>query len=153
MNRLTALAKKLFDRTFLRFVLVGVVNTLFGYAIMFGFYNLLELSYWVSSAANYFFGSILSYFLNKHFTFQDKSRDWKTVLRFVVNIAACYAVSYGLARPLVRLVLRSLPQTTIDNAAMLFGSFVFVALNYLSQRFLTFRAGFGPDDAAVKPEE
>lgn len=141
MNRLIALAKKLFDRTFLRFVLVGVVNTLFGYAIMFGFYNLLGLSYWVSSAANYFFGSILSYFLNKHFTFQDKSRDWKTVLRFVVNIAACYAVSYGLARPLVRLVLRSLPQTTIDNAAMLFGSVVFVALNYLSQRFLTFRSG------------
>lgn len=139
MDRLKALAKKLFDRTFLRFVLVGVVNTLFGYAIMFGFYNLLHLDYWISSAANYVFGSILSFFLNKHFTFQDKSRDWKTVLRFVVNIAACYAVAYGLARPLIRWVLRGLSQRTIDNAAMLFGSCVFVALNYLSQRFLTFR--------------
>ena len=49
MDRLKALAKKLFDRTFLRFVLVGVVNTLFGYAIMFGFYNLLHLDYWISS--------------------------------------------------------------------------------------------------------
>ena len=34
-----------FDKTFLRFILVGVVNTLFGTAIMFGFYNLLHLSY------------------------------------------------------------------------------------------------------------
>ena len=74
MEKLKALARKLFDRTFLKFLLVGVINTLFGYGIMFGFYNLLGLDYWISSAANYFFGSTLSYFLNKHFTFRDTSR-------------------------------------------------------------------------------
>ena len=139
MKKLKALARKLFDKTFLKFLLVGVVNTLFGYGIMFGFYNLLGLDYWISSAANYFFGSILSYFLNKHFTFRDTSKDAKTVLRFAVNIALCYLIAYGVARPLVRLVLRGMAQKTIDNVAMLTGSCVFVALNYLSQRFLTFR--------------
>lgn len=139
MEKLKALARKLFDRTFLKFLLVGVINTLFGYGIMFGFYNLLGLDYWISSAANYFFGSILSYFLNKHFTFRDTSRSVKTVLRFAVNIALCYLIAYGVARPLVRLILRGMAQKTIDNVAMLTGSCVFVALNYLSQRFLTFR--------------
>lgn len=139
MEKLKALARKLFDRTFLKFLLVGVINTLFGYGIMFGFYNLLGLDYWISSAANYFFGSILSYFLNKHFTFRDTSRSTKTVLRFAVNIALCYLIAYGVARPLVRLILRGMAQKTIDNVAMLTGSCVFVALNYLSQRFLTFR--------------
>ena len=139
MQRLKRLMARLFDRTFLKFVLVGVVNTIFGYAIMFAFYNLLGLSYWVSSACNYIFGSILSYFLNKHFTFQDKSRGFQTVLRFAVNIAACYLIAYGAARPAVRWLLRGCTQTLVDNAAMLVGSVVFVALNYLSQRFLTFR--------------
>ena len=47
----------------IKFLIVGVVNTLFGTAIMFGLYNLAGCSYWISSAANYFFGSILSFFL------------------------------------------------------------------------------------------
>lgn len=139
MQRLKRLMARLFDRTFLKFVLVGVVNTIFGYAIMFAFYNLLGLSYWVSSACNYIFGSILSYVLNKHFTFQDKSRGLQTVLRFAVNIAACYLIAYGAARPAVRWLLRGCTQKLVDNAAMLTGSVIFVALNYLSQRFLTFK--------------
>ena len=70
MKRLIA---KFADKTFVRFVLVGVINTLFGSAIMFVFYNVFHLSYWLSSASNYFFGSILSYFLNKYYTFRYKS--------------------------------------------------------------------------------
>lgn len=48
------LIKKFADKTFLRFVLVGVINTVFGTAIMFVFYNVFGLSYWLSSASNYF---------------------------------------------------------------------------------------------------
>ena len=52
MQKLKRLMAKLFDRTFWKFIAVGVVNTVFGYAIMFTFYNLLHLNYWVSSACN-----------------------------------------------------------------------------------------------------
>lgn len=44
------------DGKTIKFLIVGVVNTLFGAAIMFGLYNLAGCSYWLSSAANYFFG-------------------------------------------------------------------------------------------------
>lgn len=128
----------LFDKTFWRFILVGVVNTLFGSAIMFGFYNLLHLSYWISSAANYFFGSILSYFLNKHFTFQNKDKNTRTLVRFAVNILCCYAIAYGAARPLVRLLLSGAGQSLQDNGAMLAGMCLFVLLNYIGQRFFAF---------------
>lgn len=97
MKRLIA---KFADKTFVRFVLVGVINTLFGSAIMFVFYNVFHLSYWLSSASNYFFGSILSYFLNKYYTFRYKKRDWKVVARFAANICLCYLVSYGVAKPI-----------------------------------------------------
>ena len=73
------------NKVFIRFIIVGIANTVFGTAIMFLAYNLLHLSYWISSAANYFFGSILSYFLNKYYTFGSKNKSWKEVIRFILN--------------------------------------------------------------------
>ncbi len=133
------LVTKFFDKTFLRFIIVGVINTLFGTAVMFGFYNILHLNYWVSSAANYFFGSILSFFLNKYFTFQSKEHSWKSVLRFIVNISVCYLVAYGIAKPLIRWIFSSVSSSLQDNIAMFAGMCIFVALNYCGQRFFVFK--------------
>lgn len=135
------LLDRLYNSTVIRFGLVGVANTLFGAAIMFVLYNGFGVSYWISSACNYIFGSILSYFLNKHFTFRDKAKGWKQVLRFAVGIALCYLVAYGLAQPMVKLALGGfdLSVTLQDNIAMLAGMVLFVCFNYLTQRFFTFR--------------
>ena len=131
--------RKLFDITFWKFILVGVINTLVGTAVMFGCYNLLHMSYWVSSAANYVVGSVVSYFLNKNFTFRNKSKDPMVLVRFVINITVCYLLAYGIARPLVRHILSGFSQTVQDNGAMLSGMCLFVGLNYLGQRFFAFR--------------
>lgn len=56
-------AKGLVDGKLLKFIIVGVINTLVGSAIMFGLYNFAGCSYWISSAANYILTSILSFFL------------------------------------------------------------------------------------------
>ncbi len=130
---------KLLDSTVWKFALVGIINTLFGTGIMFAFYNLFHLSYWISSASNYVFGSILSYFLNKHFTFRDRGNSLKSGLRFVTNIIACYFIAYGAARPLVSWLLSGFDPTIQDNIAMLVGMCIFVVLNYLGQRFFVFR--------------
>ncbi len=133
------LLAKFMDRTFWRFILVGIVNTLFGSGIMFVFYNVFHFGYWISSASNYFFGSILSYILNRSFTFKNHESVAKSGPRFVLNIAICYFVAYGLAKPLVRTVLEGASQTIQDNVAMLAGMCVFVVLNYLGQRLFVFR--------------
>lgn len=130
---------KFFDKTFLKFILVGIANTLFGTAIMFVFYNAFHFSYWVSSASNYIFGSILSYFLNKHFTFQSRDNSVKGVLRFAVNITFCYLFAYGIAKPLTIQILSNCSPTLQDNIAMLVGICLFVALNYIGQRFFVFK--------------
>lgn len=129
---------KLFDKTFWKFILVGIVNTLFGTAVMFIAYNLFHLSYWISSAANYVLGSILSYFLNKYFTFQNKSKSVKVVLKFILNISVCYLLAYGIAKPLVRMVLAGAATTVQENGAMLVGMGLFVILNYFGQRYFAF---------------
>ena len=74
----------------LRFLLVGVVNTLVGAGIMFLLYNLAGCSYWLSSAANYIVGGVVSYFLNKYYTFKNTERSWKQVLRFAPNDILTY---------------------------------------------------------------
>ena len=131
--------KNLFDEKLLKFILVGVVNTLVGMAIMFGLYNLAHCSYWVSSAANYILTSILSYFLNKYFTFKNKERSWKQVLRFAVNIAVCNGLAYGIAKPLCLQLLGNASVAVRDNVSMLVGMCLFTGLNYLGQRLFAFR--------------
>ena len=88
--------KMFFDRTFWKFIIVGVANTLFGTGIMFVFYNVFHFSYWISSASNYVFGSILSYVLNRLFTFKNEETTIRTLPRFVLNISLCYLLAYGI---------------------------------------------------------
>lgn len=131
--------KKFADGTFWRFILVGIANTVVGTAVMFLFYNFFHLSYWISTAANYIVGSILSYFLNKNFTFRNKSRSIITIVKFTINILCCYFVAYGLARPFIRYLLAGYSTTIQDNMAMLIGMGLFIILNYFGQRFWAFK--------------
>jgi putative flippase GtrA len=135
------MAQKLFDKTFLTFLVVGVVNTAFGTIIMFVLYNFFGCSYWVSSFCDYFFGSILSYFLNKHFTFHYQGTDWGSIVKFALNIVVCYVIAYSLALPLTRLALESLQlsKTVVENVAMLVGTGLFMVINYAGQKFFAFK--------------
>lgn len=127
-----------FDTTFLKFILVGVVNTLVGTAVMFFCFNVLAWSYWVSSALNYMVGSIVSYLLNKRYTFQQKGNDWHTVWKFIVNVSVCYVLAYGLAKPFVAWLLSGVTTNIQGNAALFVGMVLFVGFNYIGQRFWAF---------------
>lgn len=126
------------DKLF-RFIIVGVINTLVGTTIMFGLYNIFSCSYWFSSAMNYTLTSILSFFLNKYFTFKNTERSIKQVLRFALNIAVCYLLAYGIAKPLVLLALSSTNERFQNNVAMLVGMCLFTGFNFLGQRFFAFK--------------
>jgi len=130
---------KLVDKTTVKFLLVGVINTLVGTSVMFLSYNLLGLGYWISSSANYVIGSIVSYFLNKYFTFQNKEKSLSMIIRFIINISLCYLIAYGAAKPFVHWLLRGCSMTIRDNGAMIVGMCLFVGLNYLGQRFIVFK--------------
>lgn len=138
---------KYLDKTALKFILVGVINTIVGTATMFLMYNLLHASYWVSSASNYIVGSIVSYFLNKYYTFQSKDNSLGSIVRFVVNISICYLIAYGVAKPVAAWIFSAFSQTVRDNMAMLAGMGLFVVLNYIGQRFFVFKAKEEKPDA------
>ena len=131
--------RKWIDGTLLRFLIVGVINTLVGCGTMFLLYNLAHWSYWASSAANYIVGGIVSFFLNKYFTFRKKEWSWGQVVRFAGNVAVCWLLAYGMAKPMVLHLLEGQSVWIQENVAMFVGMCLYTALNYLGQRFFAFR--------------
>lgn len=130
---------KIIDKTTIKFILVGIINTIVGTSVMFLLYNLAGVNYWLSSASNYIVGSVVSYLLNKYFTFNNKEKSLKQVAKFAVNISVCYLLAYGIAKPAVGVILSPLALTVKENLAMLVGMGLFVIFNYIGQRFFVFK--------------
>ena len=131
--------KLLFDRKLLKFMMVGVANTIIGALVMFILYNLAHCSYWIASACNYIVGGILSFFPNMYFTVKHKSQSFKQVLLFAGTIIFCYFIAYVLARQAVYQIFTSQPEKIKDNIAMLCGMCLYTAINYFLQRFVVFK--------------
>ena len=126
------------DGTLIRFLLAGAANTLVGTALMFLLYNVFGASYWLSSACNYVAGGILSFFINKFFTFKNNRKSLAQAALFAVNVAVCYLIAYAGAERLVRLLLSLQDERVRGNVAMLCGMCLYTALNYIGQRFVVF---------------
>ena len=138
-NSLKKQFSKIFDITFLKFIIVGIINTLFGMAIMFYCYNVLDLGHWFSSAMKYLFGGILSYFLNKKYTFEVKETSQKAMIRFAINLTVCYLIAYGVAQPLALYLFQGAGEKLQGNIALVIGMGLYVLLNYVGQRFWAFK--------------
>lgn len=133
--------KRIFDKTLLKFLLVGLGNTLLSAAIMYLLYNLAGLGYWPSTTIAYVAGGTVSFFLNRSFTFENKGRLWPAAGRFALTVAVCYVLAYSLAQPLVALALGQLAVSAQwrDHLAMLTGMGLYTGLNYIGQRWFAFR--------------
>ena len=147
MKKIVDAVISFFKSSIFKFALVGVVNTLVGWVAMFVCLAILRhggwfsktVNYWASSAINIVVGSIVSYILNKHFTFESNTDASKDVWRFIVNVAACYLVAYGIARPIVMPLVAGASGLVKEVVSLLFGSVLFTVINYFGQRFYVFR--------------
>lgn len=130
---------KFIDIKLLKFIVVGVINTVVGASIMFILYNIVHLSYWVSSICNYVVGGALSFVLNKYFTFENTRKSIKQIIIYILNLVACYAVAYILAKRLVYMMLITVSESFKDNISMMCGMCLYTALNYFLQRYIVFK--------------
>ena len=130
----------LMDEKMWKFLLVGVLNTLVGNGLQFVFLNWADWSIRWSSIVSTVLASVMSYFLNRYFTFQYKGNDKTVILRFALNIALCYFIAYEIiAQWLVFPLLAGLGEFWQKNLSVVCGMVSFVACNYLGQRLFTFR--------------
>lgn len=143
--------KSFFDIRFLKFILVGILNTLIGEGVILLLLHLIGWKNfsWGAGAAAFagtVVGSVVSYFLNKYFTFKNKEKGWKPMLRFTVNIAVCLLIRVLVATAVSELCkAASFSMFGMDvnsfaaNLSWAVGACVFVACNYVGQRFFAFR--------------
>ena len=129
----------LFDVKMWKFLLVGLLNTLVGDGLSFLLINLTDMGIWLATALPMALASVMSYFLNKHFTFKNTETGWRPAVRFALNIAMCYVVAYGIAIPLMQWALSAADPALRDNVAKLAGMVLFTGCNYLGQRLFAFR--------------
>ncbi|MBM6925086.1 GtrA family protein [Pseudoflavonifractor phocaeensis] len=131
---------KLIDNSIPKFLLVGVGNTLLSMVLMF----LLEgLGYWPSTAIAYVAGAVMSFFLNRHFTFHSEETFLRSAVKFAINVAVCYVVAYALAQPIAGWVLGSTGMDPVwqERLTKLGGMALYTILNYFGQRFFAFQKG------------
>ena len=131
---------RLIDSSIPKFLLVGVGNTLLSMFLMF----LLEgLGYWPSTAIAYVAGAVLSFFLNRRFTFHSEETFARSAVKVAVNVAVCYALGYGMARGLMRLLEPWSFMSSLwwERLSKLVGMGLYTVLNYFGQRFFAFRRG------------
>ena len=92
--------KNMHINSFARFLLVGVFNTCFGYALIFAFMYLLKLSPELSNLLGYSVAVLISFLLNKYFTFARKAAQSigggrGELIRFLVVFVCAYAANYS----------------------------------------------------------
>lgn len=145
MNFIALISEKCLKRTnsFIRFLLVGVINTLTGLSIMLLLLNVFRQSYWISTFLGNSAGASVSYFLNRNFTFNSKANIGISIPRFIIVILVCYMISYMLGTSIVEIyadiyyVNNKLPK---ENIAVLIGTAIYTVTNYFGQKLYVFRA-------------
>lgn len=129
---------KFLDASIPKFLLVGVGNTLLSAVLMF---LLEDLGYWTSSAIAYVAGAVMSFFLNRSFTFKSREALGASAVKFAVNVALCYVLAFAIAQPVGGWLLGSFGMEGIwlERLTKLGGMGLYTLLNYFGQRFFAFR--------------
>ncbi|WP_010349592.1 GtrA family protein [Paenibacillus peoriae] len=128
---------------FLRFLLVGVINTLIGLSIIYLFYNLFHFNYWISTSCGNIIGGVCSFFLNRNFTF--KVNEWylSQTLKFasvtIVSYVTSYFIGYYLM-PFLKFMdkLIILNVIGVGNVSILIASGLYTLFNYFGHKYYTF---------------
>jgi len=93
VNNLNNLLKIGLKTNLPQFLIIGILNTITGYSIIFFSLYVLKLNYLISNSLGYFFGLTLSFFLNKHFNFKSKSNHLIELPKFVLAFIISFVIN------------------------------------------------------------
>lgn len=116
-----------------KFLVVGVINTSVTY-IVYAFLRLFSLSPEICNAAGYVAGVINSFLWNKNWVFKTKKTN---IIREVISFLVVFIISYGVQLYTFRLMLYNLLWN--EYLAQLFGMVIYTILNFVLNRFLSFK--------------
>ncbi len=120
-------------KEFIKFGFVGILNTLITLVIIFFFINYLKIHYIFANAIGYMAGFLNSFILNKKWTFRSKGNTYKEFIIFSIIFLFCYILQ------LLSLIFFYNHLKIEQNISQLLSMIVYTLVNFLSNKFLTFR--------------
>ena len=142
---------------FIRYCLVGGINTLAGISTAYIVLNHLSQTYFVATACAYIVGICVSFTLNKVFTFKycERVNCWILFLKFVLTMLPSYIVSYYLgwacskvfitipvlyssALKIARILAVSEDKLS-DNIAILVSMGIYLLLGFVVNKYFVFK--------------
>lgn len=121
-------------RQVLKFGIVGVLNTAVGFGLIFLFDKVMGLGFEIANPLAYFLSTLNSYYLNRKWTFKSGGKVHKEGALFFAVIAGAWAIQYALLYYLIDILKMD------DLVAQTIGMVLFTGLNFLGQKFITFRS-------------
>ncbi len=116
-----------------RYLLVGVLNTALGFGVIFACMYLAGMSPLASNVVGYAVGIVVSYLLNKSYTFKSDARSRYELLRFLIVFAVAYAANAAT-------LLFCIDVLAMHAAlAQVVSSGVYIATSFLLNKYYVFR--------------
>lgn len=119
--------------SFVRFALVGLANTAVGYGVILLLYYRFETGPVLANVGGYLIGVLLSYVLNRSFTFASHRPHVEALPRFSLAATACFVLNLIVLKFCMSVL--TLPVALAQALAV--GTYTIAF--YLTSRFLVFR--------------
>lgn len=145
--------RRIISKQFIKYCLVGLINTLVGISAAFISLNICLWSYATSTGIAYILGNITSFYLNKKFTFRNRGKSGIQFLKFFMTMLPAYVVSYWLGYEIAHFSFRfggnilnflnaftAIPQDRlVDNLAVILSMAIYLFVGYSINKFIVFK--------------
>ena len=129
---------------FVKFVCVGLLNTMVTLFVIFLCKSCLGVNPWVSNAIGYIAGVVNSFLWNKQWVFKSHNGISKEAIRFLISFLFCYCIQFAVTILLathinVEYIIYGYTLTGYGIATVI-GMVVYTVSNFILNRFYTFKA-------------
>jgi putative flippase GtrA len=118
---------------FFRYLAVGVINTLLGYCVIFACMYLAGMTPEASNVAGYAVGLVVSYVLNRYYTFNNKQSRRGEIMRFLAVFFVAYASNFAVLLILIHGI------GTHKGISQILAGVVYVVVSYLLNKYFVFK--------------
>lgn len=138
------------SKEFIKYCLVGLVNTFVGIGSALICLNLFMLSYATATACSYILGILTSFYLNKKFTFKSNGKPLTEFVKFAGTMFPAYVLSYWAGYSVCRFLMDKnmfdfaaeivgRPASLVsDNIALLLSMAIYLILGFSVNKFFVF---------------
>ena len=117
----------------IKYGIVGIINTLLTLAVIWLMRNVFHTSLVVANATGYVLGFINSFLLNRSWTFKSFHNWKKQFIKFLLVFGICYLIQLGAVLLLEKYTCLK------ETYNILIGMVVYTALNFLFNKYFTFK--------------